>query len=133
MHQVTRTGPTEFWYLFFSCQNLAGELGDLVLGAATLGLADWKTPRMLIFKCSVKLTAEPLCWDSYPTFAMHSYCHLFTYQCMLVCVILFVFKSRSTDEVLKLFDCFREIKSVNVMKVTIWYDMKWYDIIWYIY
>jgi hypothetical protein len=76
---------------------------------------------MLIFKWSVKLTAERLCWDKYPTFAIYSYCHLFTYRCTLLWVVWFLFKSRSTDAVLKLFDCFWEIQSVNVIKVMIWY------------
>ena len=50
------------------------------LGAGTLGLADWKTPRMLIFKCSVKLTAELL----YSTSAFYLFCYLFAYQYILV-------------------------------------------------
>ena len=71
-----------------------------VLGAVILVLADWKTPRFIIFNCvlqlnnnsAVTLKAEVLS----PTFAFYLYCLLFTYQYILTWSVLFLFYSKLT-------------------------------------
>lgn len=87
--------------VYFSADRIVhGGCEIWVLGAVIFVLADWKTPRFIIFNCVLQLNnnsavtvkVKVLC----PTFAFYLYCQLFTYQYILKWSVLLLFYSKLT-------------------------------------